>query len=107
MLARVFRGNDDAFSSLRQRLYHPLLRVVGFVGETLAPSVSRSALQIMGLPGREVKAGRIAQRIDRGVNLGAQAATAAPDGLALLRPLFLAPALCWCALTMVESIMQY
>ena len=42
----------------------------------------------MGLPGREVKADRIAQRIDRGVNLGAQAATAAPDGLALFRPLF-------------------
>ena len=33
MLARVFRGNDDAFSSLQQRLDHPLLRVVGFVGD--------------------------------------------------------------------------
>ena len=61
----------------------------------------------MGLPGDEAKAGRIAQRIDCGVNLGTQAATAALDGLALFRPLFLAPALCWWALTMVGSIMQY
>ena len=33
VLARVFRGNDDAFSSLQQRLDHPLLRVVGLVGD--------------------------------------------------------------------------
>ena len=49
----------------------------------------------MSLPGREVKANWIAQRIERGVNFGRQAAMAAPDGLALSRPPFLAPALCW------------
>ena len=49
----------------------------------------------MGLSGREMKPRRIAQCIDGGVDLGRQAATAAPDRLALIRPLFLAPALCW------------
>lgn len=37
--------------------------------------------KIMAVPGREVKTGWIAQGIDRGVNLGAQTASAAPDGL--------------------------
>jgi hypothetical protein len=49
----------------------------------------------MRLPGREVKTRWIAQCIDRGVDLGRQAAAAAPDGLAFFRPPFLAPALCW------------
>ena len=49
----------------------------------------------MGLSGREMKPRRIAQCIDAGVDFGRQAATAAPDRLALIRPLFLAPALCW------------
>ena len=38
-----------------------------------------------------MKAGWIAQRIDRGVDLGRQAATAAPDGLAFFRPPFFSP----------------
>ena len=42
----------------------------------------------MYLPGREVKARRIAQCIDGGVDLGRQAATSTPDGLAFLGPLF-------------------
>ena len=49
----------------------------------------------MGLSGREMKPRQIAQRIDSGVDFCRQAATAAPDCLALIRPLFLAPALCW------------
>ena len=49
----------------------------------------------MGLSGREVKPRQIAQRIDSGVDLCRQAATAARDCLALIRPLFLAPALRW------------
>ena len=49
----------------------------------------------MGLSGREMQPRQIAQCIDGGVDLGRQAATAAPDCLALIRPLFLAPAVCW------------
>jgi hypothetical protein len=63
-------------------------------------------LQIMTLSGRQVKARGVAQRVDRGVNLGAQSAPAAPDGLLTQTPFF-APALCWCARTMVLSIMAY
>ena len=45
----------------------------------------------MSLPRRDVKAGGVAQRIDRGVHLGAQAATATRNGLALFRPPFFSP----------------
>jgi hypothetical protein len=47
----------------------------------------------MSLPGRQMKAGRIAQGIDGSVNLGAQSAAAAPDCLDFGAPFF-APALC-------------
>jgi hypothetical protein len=50
------------------------------------------ALQIMRLARREMEADRLAERIDRGIDLGAQSAFAAPDRL---RTVFLsAPALC-------------
>ena len=61
----------------------------------------------MSLPRREVKADWVAQRGDRGMYRDAQAATATPDGLTFFSPPFLAPALCWWALTMVESIITY
>ena len=52
--------------------------VVGLVcDDSLRSSVLEqdvSTLEIMGLPGREEKSRRIAQRIDRGMDLGAQAA---------------------------------
>lgn len=44
-------------------------------------------LQVMALPRREVKACRIAQRINRGLELGAQTAPAAPEGLFFWSPL--------------------
>lgn len=46
----------------------------------------------MGLSGREKKASRVAQCIDGRVNLRAQAASAAPEGLLVRVPPF-APAL--------------
>jgi hypothetical protein len=48
----------------------------------------------VGLARCEMKARGVAQRIHRGVDLGAQPASAASDGLRLLPPFF-APALCW------------
>lgn len=108
--ARAQRRNHHHAAPARQRLDHPLVRIECLVGdESLGFNAGQqrvSALQIMGLPGREVKSRRIAQRIDRGVDLGAQPATAAPEGLRLGAPLF-APALCWWARTMVESIIAY
>ena len=111
VVARGFRGNDYGFARLQQWLDHPVMRVISLVGNhhghlsVLEQHIG--TFQVMGLSGREVKAGWIAQRIDRGVYLGAQAATATPDGLTLFSPPFLAPALCWWALTMVESIKTY
>ena len=49
--------------------------------------------QIMGLPAGQEKAHGIAQRIDQGVDFGAQPAARAPDRLALAG-FFGAPALC-------------
>ncbi|ARJ64583.1 hypothetical protein WV31_02215 [Magnetospirillum sp. ME-1] len=51
------------------------------------------------------KAQRIAQGIDDGVDLDGQPAARTPDRTSF-RPPFL-PAACWCARTMVESIMTY
>ena len=63
-------------------------------------------LQVVALSGRQMKARGVAQRVDCGVNFGTQSASAAPDTLFVQTPFF-APALCWCARTMVLSIMAY
>lgn len=94
----------------QQRLNQPGLGVIGFVcNDSLSWGVFEQnvgALQIMALSGCEVKACRIAQRIDRGVDLGAQTAAATSNSLLVWIPPF-APALCWWARTMVASIMAY
>src|SRR5690606_10643608 len=57
--------------------------------------------QVVYLSTAEFPARQIAQSFDKAVDLGAQPASRAPDGL--LAVFFAAPAACWCALTMVES----
>ena len=54
----------------------------------------------------EDEANRIAEGVDGNIDLGAQAAARTPDCLILASP-FLAPAACWCARTMVESMIRY
>jgi hypothetical protein len=49
--------------------------------------------QIVSLAAREEEANRVAQSIGEGVNLGAQSAPRAPDGL-VLNDFFWAPAPC-------------
>ena len=102
--------NDHCFAIVQERLDQPGLGIVGLVGNnSLRGCVLEQdigSLEIMGLPWREKKACRVAQRIDRGMDLGAQAASAAPEGLLVRIPPF-APALCWWARTMVASIMAY
>ena len=51
------------------------------------------ACQIVGLPRRERYLDRIAERIDKDVNLGGQSAAGSADRL--LAVFFRAPALCW------------
>ena len=104
------RRNHDGLACPKQRLNHPLLCVIRLIGQhslgwgVLEQNVS--PLKIVRLPRREVKSRGIAKRINSGVNLGAQPATTASNGLVLRSPPF-APELCWWARTMVESIMTY
>ena len=95
---------------MQQRLDNSLLCVVGLVcndrlcGCALEQDIG--AFKVVCLSWGEVKAARVAQGIDRGVDLGTQAAPAASDGLLVRLPPF-APALCWWARTMVASIIAY
>src|SRR5208283_1108011 len=61
--------------------------------------------EVRGLARRQQKLHRVAERIDQGVDLGGQSAAGSADGL--LAVFFRAPALCWWARTMVESIIMY
>ena len=83
--------NDHCFALVQERLDQPGLGIVGLVGnDSLRGCVLEQdigSLEIMGLPWREKKACRVAQRIDRGMDLGAQAASAAPEGLLVRIPL--------------------
>ena len=95
----VALGRDHrCLAGLRQRLEHSLVGVECLVGDQSVGSEfgqqGVGTLQIMCLPGREGQAGRVAQRIDRGVDLRAQAATAAPDRLVVGAVFLAAPALC-------------
>ncbi len=114
IFARLFvrhpRRNNHGLALVQQRLDQPGLGIVGLIGKdglrgcVLEQDIG--SLEIMGLPWREEKACRVAQRINRGMDLGAQATSAASEGLLFRIPPF-APALCWWARTMVESIMAY
>jgi len=59
--------------------------------------------RLVHLSCRQDQPKRMAEGIDGDVDLGAQAAARAADGLTLRPPC--APAACWCARTMVASIM--
>lgn len=99
--ARLFavglRWDDGLYASLAQRPNHALVSIEGLIREQGTGLKSRqkriSACQIMRLSGREMEAGRIAQRIHYGVNFRAQSAFAAADCLVLV-VFFCAPALC-------------
>ena len=84
LLARAARWNHDILARFEQRLDDTSLCMVGLVGDhNLSCSVPEQhvgTLQIVGLAGRQVKIRRIAQRIDRGANLGAQPSSAEPNG---------------------------
>jgi len=60
----------------------------------------------MRLAGCQIEPRGVAQGIACGMDFGGQPAFAAPDGLLFAIPPF-APVLCWCARTMMESIMAY
>ena len=104
------RRNNNGLALVDQRLDQSDMGVVGLVcDDGLRRCVLEQdigSLEVMGLSWREKKARRITQCINRGMDLGAQAAPAASDCLLFWPPPF-APALCWWARTMVESIIAY
>ena len=89
--------NDRGFAGICQRLKHPFVGVETLVGKQRiggkAGQQDIRAFQIAGLTARKMEADRVAESIDEGVNLGAQASFAAPDGLREA-PFLRAPALC-------------
>ena len=87
---------DRRLAGPSKRFDHPLAGIEGHVGDHRIGGDRGEkrigAVEIMGLSRGEVEAGRIAERIDGGIDLGAQSPSASPDGL---RAVFLsAPALC-------------
>lgn len=97
LLAASSGRNDDFLSGFPQRLENAFLGIVALVGQDGCGVERRQQhirpVQIAGLAGGQTKTGRIAQAVDRGIDLGAQSAFAAPDGL-VGAVFFWAPALC-------------
>ena len=92
-----FGWDDGGFAGFFERLDYTLVGVEAFVGDHNVGLDLRQqdvgAVEIAGLSGREREAGRIAQSINRRIDLGAQSAFAATDRF-VLADFFLAPALC-------------
>jgi hypothetical protein len=82
-IAIGFGWDDGGFAGFFQRLDDPLVGIEAFVGDHDVGLDLRQqdvgAVEIAGLSGREREAGRIAQGIDRRIDLGAQSAFAATD----------------------------
>ena len=97
VLAIGFRWDDDGFSRFFERLDDTLVGIEAFVGDHGVGLDLRQqyvgAIEIAGLSGGESEAGRIAQSVDRGVDLGAQSAFAAADRF-VFAVFFWAPAEC-------------
>ena len=92
-----FGWDHCLFSGSPQRFQHPLIRVEALVGDHRAGfdlgQQHIGPVQFASLAAAQMEPDRVAERVDGGVNLGAQSALAAPDGLRA--PFFSAPALCW------------
>lgn len=105
-----FWWNDDGLARLLQRSDHPFIGIKGLIGnDRVGGQVGEQnigPIKIMGLSWREMKAGGVPQRITGGVDFGGQPALRPAKRFRLVSPPF-APALCWRARTMVESIMAY
>ena len=82
-----FGRDDGALAGSFERCDDPLVGIEALVGDHGVGLDQRQqdirAVEIAGLSGREREAGRIAQSIDRGIDLGAQSAFAAADGFVL------------------------
>jgi hypothetical protein len=101
---RNHRGDTSAGESVDQRI--SVVRLVAKQGVRVgAFEQGLRASQVMGLSRRQHQFDGIAQGINEGVDFGRQSAAGSTDRL--LAVFFCAPALCWCARTMVASIIMY
>lgn len=97
LLFPISFGGDHCYGAIGlEFLTHPLMSIIGFVGEQCVKldtfKQNIRTVQIVGLTSREVKACGIPESIADGVNFGAQSASATTNGLVTV---FLgAPALC-------------
>lgn len=83
--ATTFGRNHCGFPGRGKRLDYAVAGIKGLIGDDDIGFESRqkgiSALQIMSLTRRQMKARRVAERVNRGVDFGAQSASRAPDRL--------------------------
>src|SRR4051794_14415756 len=101
----VLLRRDHRLGPLPPRRLHDRVTVEGLVGDErtrLVPLHQRLGLRdVRLLAPRQDELDRVAQGVDENVDLGAESAPRAAEGLAPLPPLF--PAACWCARTTVLS----
>jgi hypothetical protein len=101
---RNHRGDPSLSESVDQRI-----RVVSLISKQGfwigAVDQLLRAGQIVGLSRRQHQFDRIAQSVDQRVDFGRQSTAGSTDRLPAV--FFRAPALCWCARTMVASIIMY
>ena len=90
--------DDRRLARCGKKLNHPRVGVKRFVGDQRVSvhvwEQMVSPNQVMSLAPSQEEAGGIAQRINDGVDLGAQPSSGASDCL-ILSDFFWAPALCW------------
>ena len=90
---------DDDRSALRFDLFAQAVGIIGFVGKNLlgfeAVDEFVCGRHVVLLPGAEVEADRQAQRIDYGVDFGAEAAARSAKSLGFLSPLFCRAPAAW------------
>jgi hypothetical protein len=96
-LAVALGRDHDRLSPCKQRFDHPFVGIEGFVRQQgIGSQIWQQRVgtfQIVGLAGRQYETQRIAKGIDKGMNLCAQPAFAAPDRF-VFAVFFCAPALC-------------
>ena len=103
LLAIALGWDDGGLARRLEREQDAGVRVVAAVGDEQRCGERRQQHvgpgQLRRLAAAEPEARRVAERIHRRVNLGAQPAPTPPERLVAGAPFLRAPALCWCAMS--------
>ena len=91
-------GDHGDLAGGEERLDHPLVGVIGLVGQQSVCLERRQegvgAVQVVGLARGQQEPQRVAQCVGKSVDFGAQSAPAEPDGFVVPGLFLRAPALC-------------